>query len=222
MNNKLRRKIFGLAVVIAFGAQALTVSAQGIKIGIVGPFSGPGGHFGTFFKTGVEAYLASQGGQLAGKQVELIYRDTGGPNPGGTKTLVQELIVKDKVDYLGGFLFTPNAFAVAPLIQESATPTVIFNAAISGLPEKSDFFIRTSYTLSQLTVPLARWAAQQNIKKAQDLDVPVTKEQIKVVRNGVVGTGSVEIEAAYTVHVNLPFYPMDLNFNASARNKGVF
>ncbi len=166
MNSKLRRKILGLAVVIAFGAQALIVSAQGIKIGIVGPFSGPGGHFGTFFKTGVEAYLASQGGRLGGKQVELIYRDTGGPNPGGTKTLVQELIVKDKVDYLGGFLFTPNAFAVAPLIQESATPTVIFNAAISGLPEKSDFFIRTSYTLSQLTVPLARWAAQQNIKKA--------------------------------------------------------
>jgi hypothetical protein len=54
------------------------------------------------------------------------------------------------------------------------------------------------------------------------MDIPITKEQIKVVRNGVVGTGTVEIEAAYVVHVNLPFYPMDLNFNASARNKGVF
>lgn len=59
-------------------------------------------------------------------------------------------------------------------------------------------------------------------RKAQELDVPITKEQIKVHRNGLVGTGSVDIEAAYTVHVNLPGYPLDLNFDASARNKGVF
>ena len=62
-------------------------------------------------------------------------------------------------------MFTPNALAVAPLIQQSQTPTVIFNAATSAITEKSDFFIRTSYTLWQVTVPLAQWAAQQNIKK---------------------------------------------------------
>jgi len=37
-----------------------------------------------------------------------------------------------------------------------------------------------------------------------------------------VGTGTVDIEANYIVHVNLPGYPMDLHFDASARNKGVF
>jgi branched-chain amino acid transport system substrate-binding protein len=88
-----------------------------------------------------------------------------GPNPGQTKNLVQELIVKDKVDYLGGFVFTPNAFAVAPLIQQSQTPTVIFNAATSAITDKSEFFLRTSYTLWQVTVPLAQWAAKQNLKK---------------------------------------------------------
>jgi hypothetical protein len=58
-------------------------------------------------------------------------------------------------------------------------------------------------------------------RKAQELDIPITKEQIKVVRSGQIGTGSVSIEANYTVHVNLPGYPLDLNFDASARNKGV-
>ncbi len=144
----------------SFGA-----AAQTVKVGIVGPFSGPFAHYGTLFKNGAEAYIASQGGKLAGKGVELIYRDTGGPNPGGTKNLVQELIVKDKVDYLGGFVFTPNAFAVAPLIQQSQTPTVIFNAATSAITDKSEFFIRTSYTLWQVTVPLAQWAAKQGTKK---------------------------------------------------------
>jgi branched-chain amino acid transport system substrate-binding protein len=136
-----------------------------IKIGIIGPFSGPFAHYGTLFKAGAEAYVASQGGKLAGKTVELIYRDTGGPNPAQTKVLVQELIVKDKVDYLGGFVFTPNALAVAPLIQQSRIPTVIFNAATSSITDKSEYFIRTSYTLWQVTVPLAQWATKQGLKR---------------------------------------------------------
>lgn len=136
-----------------------------VKIGIIGPFSGPFAHYGTLFKAGAEAYVASQGGKLAGRSVELIYRDTGGPNPAQTKVMAQELIVKNKVDYLGGFVFTPNAMAVAPLIQQSRTPTVIFNAATSSITEKSEYFIRTSYTLWQVTVPLAQWAAKQGMQK---------------------------------------------------------
>jgi hypothetical protein len=58
-------------------------------------------------------------------------------------------------------------------------------------------------------------------KKAQDLDVPLTREQIKVQRSGVTGTGSISIEAPYIVHVSLPGYPLDLNFNPTTRNKGV-
>ena len=164
MISQIRR----MAVTAATTYLALTafgVSAQPVKVGIVGPFSGPYSHYGSLFKNGAEAYIASQGGKLAGKEIELIYRDTGGPNPGQTKTLVQELIVKDKVDYLGGFVFTPNALAVAPLIQQSKTPTVIFNAATSAITDKSEFFLRTSYTLWQVTVPIAQWAAKNNIKK---------------------------------------------------------
>jgi len=152
------------ALLLAASFSAST-EAQTIKVGIVGPFSGPFAQYGTLFKNGAEAYVASQGGKLAGKEIEFIYRDTGGPNPGQTKTIVQELIVKDKVDYLGGFVFTPNAFAVAPLIQQSQTPTVIFNAATSAITDKSEFFIRTSYTLWQVTVPMAQWAAKSNLKK---------------------------------------------------------
>lgn len=163
----LSRRVLCHTVLAAAALSSVPVFAQGqaIKVGIVGPFSGPFAHYGTLFKAGAEAYVASQGGKLAGKTVELIYRDTGGPNPAQTRTLAQELIVKDKVDYLGGFVFTPNALAVAPLIQQSQTPTVIFNAATSSITEKSEFFIRTSYTLWQVTVPLAQWAAKQGLKK---------------------------------------------------------
>jgi branched-chain amino acid transport system substrate-binding protein len=159
----MRRLALALAAFCALAATSL--HAATVKVGIIGPFSGPFAHYGKLFKDGVEAYIATQGGKLSGHDVELVYRDTGGPNPAATKNLVQELIVKDKVDYLGGFIFTPNAMAVAPLIQQSKTPTVIFNAATSQITEKSDYFVRTSYTLWQVTVPLAQWAFKQGTKK---------------------------------------------------------
>ncbi|SEB22443.1 ABC transporter substrate-binding protein [Variovorax sp. YR216] len=164
---KLNRRAIACALFASAGLSLASpqAMAQAVKVGIIGPFSGPFAHYGSLFKAATESYVASQGGKLAGKDIEFIYRDTGGPNPALTKTLVQELLVKDKVDYLGGFVFTPNAMAVAPLIQQSQTPTVIFNAATSAITEKSDYFIRTSYTLWQVTVPAAQWAAKQNMKK---------------------------------------------------------
>jgi hypothetical protein len=51
-------------------------------------------------------------------------------------------------------------------------------------------------------------------KKVQELDLPVTKDQIKVQR----GNG-IALSVDYTVHVDLPFYPIDLEFHPSSRNK---
>jgi hypothetical protein len=59
-------------------------------------------------------------------------------------------------------------------------------------------------------------------KKAQDLDIPINKDSIKVVRQGNQFSGTVIVHAAYVVHVDLPGYPLDLHFDASTENKGVF
>jgi hypothetical protein len=82
--------------------------------------------------------------------------------------------------------------------------------------------LKTESQMSTYTSKTEDVIRDEVFKKAQEMDVPISKEQIKVVRNGVVGTGSVSIDASYIVHVNLPGYPMDLHFEASARNKGVF
>lgn len=59
-------------------------------------------------------------------------------------------------------------------------------------------------------------------KKAQDFDIPITKDAIHVQRQGSQFNGTVVIQAAYVVHVDLPAYPLDLHFDASTQNKGVF
>ena len=58
-------------------------------------------------------------------------------------------------------------------------------------------------------------------KKAQDLDIPISEEQIHVQRSGGQGNGTIIIRAPYVVHVDIPGYPMDLHFDASTSNRGV-
>ena len=54
-------------------------------------------------------------------------------------------------------------------------------------------------------------------RKAQELELPIRNEQIKVQRMG----GTISITVEYTVHVALPFYPLDLRFNPSSTNRRI-
>jgi hypothetical protein len=59
-------------------------------------------------------------------------------------------------------------------------------------------------------------------RKAQELEIPIHEEGIKVQRQGSQFAGVVSIRANYVVHIDLPGYPVDLNFDASTENKSVF
>ena len=59
-------------------------------------------------------------------------------------------------------------------------------------------------------------------RKAQELEIPVTKENITVHRTGTQGVGAVSIEVPYTVHLDLPVHPVDLHFDVAVTNKGAF
>jgi len=52
------------------------------------------------------------------------------------------------------------------------------------------------------------------LKAARENNVPITDEKLSVVRN----PNGVAISAVYVVHVDLPGYPVDLNFNAGSKN----
>lgn len=60
------------------------------------------------------------------------------------------------------------------------------------------------------------------IKHARDYDIPLTPQQVKVSRVGGYGTGTLNIEAEYTVSIDLPGYSTTLQFHPSSQNKGVF
>ncbi|VAW25127.1 ABC transporter, substrate-binding protein (cluster 4, leucine/isoleucine/valine/benzoate) [hydrothermal vent metagenome] len=157
---KLMAGIGAISMVMASAALA----DHTVKVGVIAPFSGPFAIWGKQFQEAVEVYVAQNGETAGGHTVEFIYKDSGGPNPSGTKSLAQELIIGEKVDYLGGLVFTPNALSVASLIDEAEVPTVIFNAATSSIVLQSEYFVRTSFSLWQVSVPMAEWAWEQGIK----------------------------------------------------------
>lgn len=140
-----------------------------IKIGLLAPFSGQFAGLGAQIEGGVKAYLESHGGGVDGREVQLLVRDTTGVAPDVAKRLAQGLIVRDNVDFIAGFALTPNAMAVAPLATEAKKPMVIMNAATSSITTKSPYVVRVSFTLPQVTAPLATWAAKNSIASVYTL-----------------------------------------------------
>jgi hypothetical protein len=60
------------------------------------------------------------------------------------------------------------------------------------------------------------------IKQARNYDIALTPKQVKVTRVGGFGNGSLNIEAEYSVPVDLPLYSTTLDFHPSSKNKGVY
>ena len=159
----MRRFVFSalLACVLAGSA----IAAEPLKIGLILPMSGPFAAYGKQIENGVRLYLKQNGDTFSGRKVELIVKDDTGIAPELSKRAAQELVVKDKVDILAGFGLTPSAFAVAPIANEAKKPMVVMNAATSAVTTKSDYILRTSMTLPQITAPIASWAAKNGIRK---------------------------------------------------------
>jgi branched-chain amino acid transport system substrate-binding protein len=143
--------------------------ADAIKVGVIASFSGPFASSGSEIEGGMKAYLKEHGDTVAGRKVEIITKDTTGPSPDIAKRLAQELVVRDKVDFLVGFGLTPEALAVAPIATEAKTPMIIMNAATSVITTKSPYIVRVSFTVPQITAPIATWAAKNNIKQVYSL-----------------------------------------------------
>ena len=153
----MRKLLIGFAAAML---AATAANAQGtVKIGLVLPLSGQFADTGIQMRNGVQAYMKQFGDTVAGKKIELIIKDVGGINPPVAKRLSQELVVRDKVDILGGYVLTPNALAAADVSKEANKFMVVMNAATAIITTKSDRMIRTSMTLPQSGDTFGKWAA---------------------------------------------------------------
>ena len=153
------QRTIAMVLALAFGAPA---AAQTVRVGFLGVYSGAFAPLGEYIDKGAKLYMKNNADKLPpGVKIELVVRDAGGPNPDKAKQLVQEMVVRDKIQILTGLVFTPNALAIAPLATEAKLPTAIMNAGASVITTRSPYLARFSFTLWQSSYPLGQWAARK-------------------------------------------------------------
>ena len=164
----MKRSLIAGAALLAAVMLPAAVSAQDtIKIGVITAYSGQFADTSAQIDNGIKLYMKQHGDKVAGKKIEIIRKDTGGPNPDVAKRLAQELIVRDKVDMLAGFALTPEALGASGISAEAKKFMVVMNAATSIITEKSPYIVRVSLTLPQIGETLGHWAATKGrIKKS--------------------------------------------------------
>ena len=162
----MKRSLFAVAALFAAVMLPAGANAQ-IKIGVINSYSGQFADTGAQIDNGIKLYMKQHGDTVAGKKIEIIRKDTGGPNPDVAKRLAQELVVRDKVDILAGFTLTPESLGAASVSEEAKKLMVVMNAATSIVTTKSPYIVRVSLTLPQIADTLATWAVKKGgTKKA--------------------------------------------------------
>lgn len=157
------------------GAAALALALAGpapaqepVKVGLLLSLTGPFASTGRQIEAAAQLYVAQHGDEVAGRRIELIVRDDTGVAD-VTRRLAQELVVREEVDVLAGFVLTPLAMATAPVATEARVPMVVTSAATSIITEQSPYIARTSFTLPQATVGIAEWSAENGIERVVTL-----------------------------------------------------
>ena len=103
----------------------LAVAADPIKIGVDGPFTGGSSSMGVSMRDGVRLAVEeiNQSGGVLGRKLQVVERDDEGKNERGVQ-IAQELINKEKVTAVVGYINTGVALASQRFFQDAKIPVM--------------------------------------------------------------------------------------------------
>jgi branched-chain amino acid transport system substrate-binding protein len=155
---------FVLAVCVLFASIIANASfAQTIKIGVDGPFTGGSSSMGVSMRDGVRlaAKEINAAGGVLGKKLELIERDDEAKNERGVE-IAQELINKEKIVAVVGFINTGVALAShrfyqdakIPVINNVATGTALTKGPSFPFKDAKDVFVFRTSARDEIQSPM--------------------------------------------------------------------
>ena len=123
-----------IATAVALATAAtFAIAADPIKIGVNGPFTGGSSSMGVSMRDGVRLATKeiNDAGGVMGRKIELVERDDEAKNERGVQ-IAQELVNKEKVTAVVGYINTGVALASQRFFQEAKIP-VMNNVATGSL-----------------------------------------------------------------------------------------
>jgi len=162
----MKRRLAAALGSFAFSVALPAFAQEPVKIGLILAYSGQFADAATQMDNAIKLYVKEHGDTVAGRKIEFIRRDTGGIAPDIAKRHAQELVVRDHVDILAGFVLTPNALAAADVSAQAKKFMVVMNAATSIITTRSPYMVRTSLTIPQLNEAFGAWAYRNGVHKA--------------------------------------------------------
>jgi branched-chain amino acid transport system substrate-binding protein len=135
-----------IGVLAAMFAAAPVSAAEKLKIGFISSFSGPAGIIGKHMKDSVELAVEHLGGKVGGLETEVIFKDDQ-VKPDVGKQIADELLKKDKVQFVAGIIWSNVMLAVAPAVTSTGTFMIGTNAGPHQLAGKqcNKYFFTTSW-----------------------------------------------------------------------------
>jgi branched-chain amino acid transport system substrate-binding protein len=202
------------AIAAAFAVSASAAVAQEVKIGIVLPYTGVNAEFAQQMDRGIELYLKLNADKVKPYKITLIKRDSKNPGGADAKIAVQELLTQDKVHALGGFLYSPDGIAAAPLVAAGKKLAVLMNAGTAFIPNLAPYYVRTAFGMWHAGYALGEAAAKiLNAKTAvvAYTDFPPGKDSLDAFKRSFEANGGKVIDtipsgSAATVPDFTPFF----------------
>ena len=177
---------------------AAPAAAETVKVGLILPFSGGAAEFGQQIERGMLLFQKKNPAAFGGHSIQLIKHDTQGPSADTAKTGAQEALTREGASLLAGFVFSPQAIAVAPLASQAKTPMIVMNAATSWIPSLSPYMARVSFTMWQAGSLMGRYAAEKLACKTAVVgytDYPPGKDSLEAFQRAYEEKGGKLVEA---------------------------
>jgi branched-chain amino acid transport system substrate-binding protein len=163
----MRRIVLGLAAALALSALSGVPARadDGVKIGLVTTLSGPAGVIGKHMKDAADLALEQLGGKIGGKPANIVYGDDQF-RPDVGRQVVEEMLKRDRVDFMTGFIWSNVLLAAYQPIIKSGTILIGANAGpheLAGALCAPNYF-SASWQNDETPEAMGAYMASQNME----------------------------------------------------------
>src|ERR1700751_3984783 len=123
----MRNALLAASAALLVAAGPASAQQKSVKIGFVSTFSGPVAVIGNDMRNSFELALDHMGRKMGGLPVEVIYEDDGF-KPEGGKQKTDKLMESDKVDFIGGYIWSDGLLASMKPAVDSKSFLITSNA----------------------------------------------------------------------------------------------